>query len=76
MVRELDDGLKRSDGERGTVILLVMPPGVGIHDRVCFDDISCLSEYKQVCFLQMDVDKNPETKKTLKVERYLTLCCS
>jgi thioredoxin 1 len=78
MVREIrDDGFKKEVIENeGTVILLVYAPWCRDCQRILpvFDHISCLSEYEQVCFLQMDVDKNPETKKSLKVERYPTLC--
>ncbi len=78
MVKEIrDDGFKKEViDNKGTVLLLVYAPWCGDCQRILpvFDNLSCLSEHNQVCFLQMDVDKNPETKKHLKVERYPTLC--
>jgi thioredoxin 1 len=78
MVREIqDNGFKKEViDNKGTVLLLVYVPWCGDCQRILpvFNNLSCLSAHGEVCFLQMDVDKNPETKKSLKVERYPTLC--
>jgi thioredoxin 1 len=78
MVRDIwNDDLKKEviENER-PVLLLAYAPWCGDCQRILpvFETISRLSEYSQVCFLQMDVDKNPRSKKDLKVERYPTLC--
>ena len=77
MVREIEDGVfeKEVKGNKGLVLLLVYAPWCGDCRRILpvLDNFSKLSEYKQVSFLQMDVEKNPHTKKSLKVERYPTL---
>ena len=78
MVREIgDDDLKKEvTGNQGPVLLLAYAPWCGDCQRILpvFETISCLPEYTQVCFLKMDVDKNPRSKLDLKVERYPTLC--
>ena len=78
MVRNIrDDDFRREViGKEGPVLLLAYAPWCGDCQRILpvFDAISCLPEYTQVCFLRMDVDKNPRSKKELKVERYPTLC--
>ena len=77
MIREIgDDALEREViGNEGPVLLLVYAPWCGDCQRILpvLNSCSTLPEYKQVCFLQMDVDKNPHTKKSLQVERYPTL---
>lgn len=77
MVREISDGafIKEVTENKHPVLLLVYAPWCGDCQRILpvFLTISDLPEYKQFGFLQMDVDKNPHTKKMLKVERYPTL---
>ena len=77
MVREIGDDVfeKEVIGKEGPVLLLVYAPWCGDCRRIrpVLDNCSTWPEYQQVCFLQMDVDKNPQTKKSLKVERYPTL---
>jgi thioredoxin 1 len=78
MVREIrDDEFKKEViGNQGPVLLLAYAPWCGDCQRILpvFETISRLPEYSQVCFLRMDVDKNPRSKLDLKVERYPTLC--
>ena len=78
MVRDIwnDDFNKEVTGNQGPVLLLAYAPWCGDCQRILpvFETISRLPEYAQVCFLQIDVDKNPRSKKDLKVERYPTLC--
>lgn len=78
MVREIrDDEFKKEViGNQGRVLLLAYAPWCGDCQRILpvFETISGLPEFTQVCFLRMDVDKNPRSKKDLKVERYPTLC--
>jgi thioredoxin 1 len=78
MVREIwDADLKKEVMENGgPLLLLAYAPWCGDCQRILpvFETISRLPEYSQVCFLRMDVDKNPRSKMDLKVERYPTLC--
>jgi len=78
MIREIkDDDFKKEVVEKeGPVLLLAYAPWCGDCQRILpiFENISCLPEYGKVCFLKMDVDKNPRSKTDLKVERYPTLC--
>jgi thioredoxin 1 len=78
MVREIwDADLKKEVMENGgPVLLLAYAPWCGDCQRILpvFETMSRLPEYSQVCFLRMDVDKNPRSKMDLKVERYPTLC--
>ena len=78
MVREIgdDDFKKEVIGNEGPVLLLAYASWCGDCQRILpvFETISCLPEHTQVCFLRMDVDKNPRSKMDLKVERYPTLC--
>ena len=78
MIREIkgDDYKKEVIGNQGLVLLLAYAPWCGDSQRILpvFETISCLPEYSQVCFLRMDVDKNPRSKEDLQVERYPTLC--
>jgi thioredoxin 1 len=78
MVREIgdDDFKKEVIGNQGPILLLAYVPWCGDCLRILpvYEAISCLPEYSQVCFLKMDVDKNPRSKEDLKVERYPTLC--
>ena len=78
MIREIkgDDYKKEVIGNQGPVLLLAYAPWCGDSQRILpvFETISCLPEYSQVCFLRMDVDKNPRSKEDLQVERYPTLC--
>ncbi len=77
MVREIGDDVfeKEIIGYEGTVLLLFYAPWCGDCRRILpvLNNCSESPEYKEVRFLQMDVDKNPRTKKTLNVERYPTL---
>lgn len=78
MVREIGDDDFKNDviGNAGPVLLLAYASWCGDCQRILpvFESISCLPEHTQVCFLRMDVDKNPRSKTDLKVERYPTLC--
>jgi thioredoxin 1 len=78
MIREIrdDDFEKEVKGHEGPVLLLAYAHWCGDCQRILpvFETMSCLPEYGQVRFLRMDVDKNPRSKKDLKVERYPTLC--
>jgi thioredoxin 1 len=78
MVREIgdDDFKKEVIGNEGPVLLLAYASWCGDCQRILpvFETISCLPEHSPVCFLRMDVDKNPRSKMDLKVERYPTLC--
>jgi thioredoxin 1 len=77
MVRELEDEFLEKEvmGKDGTVLLLVYASWCGDCQRILpiLNNLSNLPEYNQVSFLQMNVDKNPLTKKSLNVERYPTL---
>jgi len=77
MVREIGDDVLEKEviGKEGPVLLLVYAPWCGDCRRILpvLNNFSTLPEYQQVSFLQMDVDKNPHTKKSLNVERYPTL---
>ena len=77
MVREIGDELLEKEvvGKEGLVLLLVYATWCGDCQRILpvFNKFSTLPEHTQVSFLQMNVDKNPHTKKQLNVERYPTL---
>jgi thioredoxin 1 len=77
MVKEIGDDVLEKEviGKEGPVLLLVYAPWCGDCQRILpvLTNCSTLPEYQQVSFLQMNVDKNPQTKKSLKVERYPTL---
>lgn len=77
MVKEISDEFfnKAVLGNKGAVLLLIYAPWCGDCRRILpvFKEISGLPGHKDLCFLTMDVDKNPYTKKRLKVERYPTL---
>ena len=78
MVRDIrnDDFKKEVIENERPVLLLAYAPWCGDCQRILpvFETISCSPEYSQVCFLRMDVDKNPRSKMDLKVERFPTLC--
>ncbi len=77
MIKEIGDVAfeKEVVGNEEPVLLLVYASWCGDCRRIMpvINDCSELPEFKQVCFRQMDVDKNPQTKKNLNVERYPTL---
>ena len=77
MVREIGDDVFETEviGNEEPVLLLIYAPWCGDCRRILpvLNFCSELPEYKPISFLQMDVDKNPQTKKNLKVERYPTL---
>lgn len=77
MIKEIGDSAFESEvvGNKAPVLLLIYAPWCGDCRRIMpvMNDCSELPEFKHVCFRQMDVDKNPQTKKNLKVERYPTL---
>jgi thioredoxin 1 len=77
MVREIGDDLLEKEvlGKDGLVLLLVYATWCGDCQRILpvLNKVSALPEYNRVSFLQMNVDKNPQTKKELNVERYPTL---
>lgn len=77
MIREIGDELFEMEvaGNEGPVLLLIYASWCGDCRRILpvINFCSEMPEYKQVRFLQMDVDKNPKTKMNLKVERYPTL---
>lgn len=77
MIREIGDETfeKEVAGKEDPVLLLIYAPWCGDCRRILpvMNFCSELPEYQPVHFLQMDVDKNPQTKKNLKVERYPTL---
>ena len=77
MVRETGDSVFNEEviGKKGAVLLLIYAPWCGDCRRILpvFSRCSELPEYGEVEFLQMDIDKNPQTKKNLAVERYPTL---
>jgi thioredoxin-like negative regulator of GroEL len=77
MIEEIGDDVfeKEVVGKEGPVLLLAYATWCGDCRRILPVINSCSErpEYKQVRFLQMDVDKNPRTKRNLKVERYPTL---
>lgn len=77
MIREISDDVFKKEvlENQGTVLLLVYASWCGDCRRILpvFHEISGLPTPKEVCSLTMDVDKNPHTKKSLKVERYPTI---
>jgi thioredoxin 1 len=77
MIKEIEDVAFDTEvvGNEDPVLLLIYAPWCGDCRRILpvINDCSELPEFKHVCFRQMDVDKNPRTKKNLKVERYPTL---
>ena len=77
MIQEIGDEAfeKEVAGKEEPVLLLIYAPWCGDCRRILpvMNFCSELPEYQQVRFLQMDVDKNPQTKKNLRVERYPTL---
>ena len=77
MIKEIGDVAFEIEvaGKDEPVLLLVYAPWCGDCRRILpvMNDCSELPEFKHVCFRQMDVDKNPQAKKDLKVERYPTL---
>jgi thioredoxin 1 len=78
MIKEIGDDAfeKEVMGNKRPVLLLAYAPWCGDCQRILpvFNNCSSLPEYQQVCFLKLDVEKNPRVKKSLKVERYPTLC--
>jgi thioredoxin 1 len=78
MIKEIGDDVfeKEVMGNKGPVLLLAYAPWCGDCQRILpvFDNCSSLPEYQQVCFLKLNVEKNPRVKQSLKVERYPTLC--
>jgi thioredoxin 1 len=78
MIKEIGDDIfeKEVMGNKRPVLLLAYAPWCGDCQRILpvFNNCSSLPEYQEVCFLQMNVEKNPHTKKSLNVERYPTLC--
>jgi thioredoxin 1 len=77
MIKEIGDDVfeKEIIGSEEPVLLLIYAAWCGDCRRIMpvIKDCSEMPEFKQVCFRQMDVDKNPQTKKYLNVERYPTL---
>jgi thioredoxin-like negative regulator of GroEL len=77
MAREIGDELleKEVTGKEGTVLLLVYATWCGDCQRILpvLNQFSTLPEYNPVSFLQINIDKNPHTKKVLNVQRYPTL---
>jgi thioredoxin 1 len=77
MIKEIgdEDFEKEVVGNKKSVLLLIYAPWCGDCRRIMpvLNFCSELPEYKPVDFLQMDVDKNPQSKINLKVERYPTL---
>ncbi len=77
MVREIGDELLEKEvlGKEGTVLLLVYATWCGDCQRILpvLNKFSTFPEYDGVSFLQLNVDKNPQTKRQLNVERYPTL---
>lgn len=77
MVREIWDELLEKEvmGKEGMVLLLVYATWCGDCQRILpvLTEFSTLPEFNRVSFLQMNVDKNPDSKKRLDVKRYPTL---
>jgi thioredoxin-like negative regulator of GroEL len=77
MIREIGDVVFEKEvlGNEEPVLLLIYAPWCGDCRRILpvLNDCSELAQYQQISFLQMDVDKNPQAKKHLNVERYPTL---
>jgi thioredoxin 1 len=77
MIKEIGDIAFELEvvGNEKPVLLLVYAPWCGDCRRIIpvINDCSESPEFDHVCFRQMDVDKNPQTNKDLKVERYPTL---
>jgi thioredoxin 1 len=78
MIKEIGDDVfeKEVIGTKGPVLLLAYAPWCGDCQRILpvFNNCSSLPEYQRICFLKLDVEKNPRAKKSLNVERYPTLC--